>query len=121
MHEMGIANAVLDAVRVEALRFPGSHVCKVALRIGELAGVAPDSLSFCFAALVRGTEMEPLTLEIQYCPRRHQCRRCGCSFSAGIEGLPCPECGGVDSFFAGGDELEIAYLEVEDGARTAGT
>jgi hydrogenase nickel incorporation protein HypA/HybF len=118
---MGIANAVLDAVRAEAKKFPGSHVCKVAVRVGDLAGVAPDSLSFCFEVLVKGTEMEPLTLEIQHCPRQHQCRKCGCSFSAEMESLPCPECGGMDSFFAGGDELEIAYLEVEDGARTAGT
>jgi hydrogenase nickel incorporation protein HypA/HybF len=121
MHEMGIAEAVLDAVRAEAQRLACGHVYKVAVRIGELAGVAPDSLSFCFEALVKGTELEPLTLEIQYCPRQFQCRKCGRSFSAEIEGLPCPECGGEDSFFVGGDELDIAYLEVEDGARTAGT
>jgi hydrogenase nickel incorporation protein HypA/HybF len=121
MHEMGIANSVLDAVRTEARRFPESHVYKVGIRVGELSGVAPDSLSFCFEALVNGTDLEPLTLEIQYCPRQFQCRKCGCSFPAEIEGLPCPKCGGVDSLSVGGDELDIVYLEVEDGARTAGT
>jgi len=116
MHEMGIANSVLDAVRSEARRFPGGHVCKVGVRIGELAGVDPDAMSFCFDALVRGTELEPLALEVEYCPRRHQCRSCRCSFEAALEGLACPDCGSVDSRFAGGDELELAYLEVEDGA-----
>ena len=58
MHEMGIASAVLDAVRAETRRFPDGHICKVGVRIGELAGVDPDSVSFCFEVLVRGTELE---------------------------------------------------------------
>ena len=91
MHEMGIANSILDAVRTEARRFPGGHICKVGVRIGELAGVDPDSMSFCFEALVRETELEPLTLEIEYCSRRHQCRACRGYFPCtdGRVALPC--------------------------------
>lgn len=121
MHEMGIASSVLDAVREETLRFPGGHIYKVGVRIGELAGVDPDALSFCFEALVRGTELEPLALETEYCPRRYQCRICGHTYAAARDDLECPECGRMDSKFLGGDELEIAFLEVEDGARAAGT
>jgi hydrogenase nickel incorporation protein HypA/HybF len=120
MHEMGIANSVLDAVRSETHRFPNGHIYKVGVRIGELAGVDPDAMSFCFEALVRGTELEPLALAIEYCPRRYQCRTCGCSYAASRDDFGCPECGAADLEFLGGDELEIAYLEVEDGARAAG-
>jgi len=121
MHEMGIANSVLDAVRAETRRFPGGHVHKVGVRIGELAGVDPDAMSFCFEALVRGTDLEPLALEIEYCQRRYQCRTCGQSYAASRDDSACPACGSLDSQFSGGDELELAYLEVEDGARVAGT
>jgi hydrogenase nickel incorporation protein HypA/HybF len=121
MHEIGIAESVLDAVRAQAQRLPGGHIYKVAVRVGELSGVSPDSLVFCFESLVKGTEMEPLSLEIEYCPARRQCRKCGGPFTAEAEGVPCPECGGMDSVLAGGEELDIAYLEVEDGTRTAGT
>jgi hydrogenase nickel incorporation protein HypA/HybF len=121
MHEMGIANSVLDAIRTETRRFPGGHIYKVGVRIGELAGVDPDAMSFCFEALVRGTELEPLALEIEYCPRRYQCRACGHSYAAAREDSACPECGMRESQFLGGDELELAYLEVENGARAAGT
>jgi hydrogenase nickel incorporation protein HypA/HybF len=121
MHEMSIANSVLDAVRAEARRFPNGHIYKVGLRIGALAGVDPDALSFCFEALVSETELDPLALEIEYRPRTHRCRGCGGSFAAEAEGSACPDCGGVDSEFIGGDELELAYLEVEDGARATGT
>jgi len=121
VHEMGIANSVLDAIRVERRRFPDGHICKVGVRIGELAGVNPDAMSFCFEALVRGTELEPIALEIEYCPRRYMCRVCGSSYIASIGSPACPECGGTDSHFLGGDELELAYLEVENGARATGT
>ena len=116
---MAIANSVLDAVRAEARRFPRAHICRVGLRIGELAGVAPDALCFCFEVLVRGTELAPLALEIEYCRRKHSCKSCGSSFFVAGEGSECPDCGGMDSQFIGGDELELAYLEVEDGARSA--
>jgi hydrogenase nickel incorporation protein HypA/HybF len=121
MHEMGIANSVLDAIRVETRRFPDGHIHKVGVRIGELAGVDPDAMSFCFEALVRGTELEPLALEIEYCPRRYQCRGCEHSFTARCEDSACPECGETEPQFLGGDELELAYLEVENGARAART
>jgi hydrogenase nickel incorporation protein HypA/HybF len=119
VHEMSIANSVLEAVRREAARFPDGRISKVGLRIGELAGVDPDAVSFCFDAIVRGTELEPLALEIEYSPRKHQCADCGCSFPVPAEGTACPQCGGRDSRFIAGDELELAYLEVEDGTRTA--
>lgn len=121
MHEMSIANSVLEAVRAEGRRLANAHVYKVGVRIGALAGVDPDALSFCFEALVSGSDLDPLALEIEYCPRTHRCRGCGGSFAAPAGDAACPDCGGFDSECTGGDELELAYLEVEDGARAAGT
>ena len=119
MHEMGIASSVLDTVRKELQRFPNGHVYKVALRIGELAGVDPDALSFCFEALVRDSDLEPLALEIERKRRQHTCTVCALPFAAADENSCCPACGSLDAIFSGGDELEIAYLEVEDGAAAA--
>lgn len=120
MHEMGIASSVLDSVRAESLQFPGRHIYKVGLRIGELAGVDPEALSFCFEALVRGSDFEPLALEIDYRPRRHECMSCQRIYRPSLEDIACPHCGSLDSRFVEGDQLELAYLEVEDGACTAG-
>jgi hydrogenase nickel incorporation protein HypA/HybF len=68
MHELGIANSVLEAVQAEAARYPGSLPVKVGLRIGELAGVNPDSLTFGFEVLTHGTDWERLALEIETSP-----------------------------------------------------
>jgi hydrogenase nickel incorporation protein HypA/HybF len=121
MHELGIANSLLESVRTEARRFPGRHISSLGVRIGELSGVDPEAVRFCFEALVRGTDLEPLTLDIDYRPRQHECQTCGRAFVASFEDRVCPHCGSVDSRFIGGDELELAYLEVEDGACATGT
>jgi hydrogenase nickel incorporation protein HypA/HybF len=87
MHEMGIASSVLEAVHQELHRYPLHRPMKLGLRIGEFAGIDEESLKFCFEALVKGTELEPLELAIEWC-RVADGRR--------------------------GDELEMSYLELED-------
>jgi len=85
MHEMGIACSVLEAVHEELKRYPGQRASKVGLRIGEFAGVDPESLRFCFEVIVRSSQPTPLVLEIAFA---EDSRR--------------------------GDELEFAYIEFED-------
>ena len=62
---MGIASSVIEAVRAEAARRPGARITKIGMRIGELSGVDRESLSFCYEALVRDTELESAVLEIE--------------------------------------------------------
>ncbi|MGE5644864.1 MAG: hydrogenase maturation nickel metallochaperone HypA [Acidobacteriota bacterium] len=62
---MGIASSVIEAVQAEMTRRPGARVSKVGMRIGEFAGVDRDSLSFCFEALVKDTDLESAVLAIE--------------------------------------------------------
>jgi hydrogenase nickel incorporation protein HypA/HybF len=114
MHEVGIANAVLEAVRAEAARYPGARPKKVGVRVGELAAVDPSALRFCFETLVRETELESVQLEIQSCRRRQRCSDCGEEFDVNDYDFQCPRCQGMRTECIGGDELELAYLEVEE-------
>lgn len=115
MHELSIANAILDAVRSEAAKRPGAHVTKVGVRIGALSGVVPDALSFGFECLARDTDLEPLALSIETVPRRQRCTQCDLTFDAPEGELACPRCGRPETQLAGGEELDIAYLEIEVG------
>jgi len=114
MHELSIANSILEAVRKERKRLNGARVIKVGVRIGELAGVDPDALSFGFEVLVKNTDFEPLPLAIESVPRRHECPHCQRVFTVVDYRMDCPACGSTDTRCIGGDELELAYLEVED-------
>lgn len=113
MHELGIASSVLEAVQTETQRHPGARVSKIGLRIGELAGVDAEALSFCFAVLVRDTPWQPVALEIESVPQRRACRICRHEFVVANHRPECPICGSPESAFLAGDELEIVYLEME--------
>lgn len=114
MHELGIATAVLQAVRVEARQRPGMQVREVGVRLGELAGVDADALSFCFDALVAGTALAGAALKIEVCPRRHRCPSCAADFVVADYRTACPACGSTDTECVGGTELELAYLQLEE-------
>jgi hydrogenase nickel incorporation protein HypA/HybF len=65
MHEVGIANSIIEAVRTEMEPYPGAKPMKLTVKIGAMAGVDRDSLSFCFEAITRGTIFETMTLAIE--------------------------------------------------------
>ncbi len=114
MHELGIATSVLQAARREAQRHPGARLRKVKVRVGELSGVNPEALSFCFEVLARESNLGPLELEIESCRRRQRCPTCAQTFTVANYDLSCPQCGTAETEFVSGDELELASLEMED-------
>ena len=113
MHEMGIANSILDTVRAETDRRPGSLPRKVGVRIGELSGVNPDALRFSFEILRRESDFPEIQLEIQVCPRRQLCAECNLEFSMIELDSHCPRCGRETAQCVRGDELDVVYLEME--------
>ena len=114
MHEMGIASTILDAVTAEAKKRPDARIVAVGLRIGEVSGVSPEALDFCFQCLVKDTELEPLGLEIERSPRRHRCPKCAREFDVVDFDPTCPGCGEFETALISGEEMEIVYLEVAD-------
>lgn len=114
MHELSIAKSVLEAVRAELAQRPGTRLHKVGLRVGELSGVNSDALSFTFEVLVKGTDLESVGLEIERIPRRQLCCECKNVFAVENYDLTCPNCGGPRTECVGGQELEFAYLELEE-------
>src|SRR5580698_7499659 len=113
MHELSIAESILEAVRTELLNHPGARPTRIGLRIGELAAVDVDSLSFCFEAVLKDTEWESLQLDIRVCPQRRVCNRCGNEFAVVEYNARCPACADTDTTLTSGDELNFDYLEVE--------
>ncbi len=63
---MGIASSILEAVEKELRLYPGYRAAKVAVRIGEYAGVDTESLRFCFDAIVKDSPLAPLELGIDW-------------------------------------------------------
>jgi|SRR5579883_121210 hydrogenase nickel incorporation protein HypA/HybF len=114
MHEVAIAAAILEAGQAEAERRPGSKLTGIGVRLGALSGVDSDALRFAFAALTAGTYLDALKFEIESRPRRNRCERCGHEFESSLYNAPCPLCASENTLFVGGDDLELAWVEVEE-------
>jgi hydrogenase nickel incorporation protein HypA/HybF len=119
MHEMGIAYSVLHAVEIEMQCHPGCQASKVCLRIGQMSAIDEDALRFCFEAITRETDFESVGLEVELCPLRYRCRLCAREFIAQEYISRCPDCASLETECIGGDELELAYLEVEEHGTSA--
>lgn len=114
MHELGIAASILETVQAEAERRPGSRITKVGVKIGELSGVDVDALQFGFEALTKDTDWEPLVLAIEPVPRMQRCPKCGLEFRMTEYDPQCPGCGEFMTECISGEQLDIAYMEVEE-------
>lgn len=114
MHELGIATSILETVEQEAKKRPGAEIKAVGLKIGEVSGVDVDALTFGWEAITKDTEWESLKLEIEQLPLRNRCRLCGTEFVVKDYEIACPSCGRTETENISGDELNIAYMEIEE-------
>ncbi len=114
MHEIGIANSIIEAGQIEAARRTDSKLIKIGIRIGVLAGVDSDALRFAFTALTKGTNLDQVEFEIQSCPRKNCCLDCSEVFETALYSDHCPFCDSERSALVGGEELDLAYVEVEE-------
>ena len=114
MHELGIASSILDCVAAEARRHPAAHITKVGVKIGELAGVDVDALQFGFECIIKDTEWEQLVLKVELIPRVQRCPTCQHEFRMSDFNPQCPQCGEFATQCISGEELDIAYMEVDE-------
>ncbi len=114
MHELGIAASILDCVQAEAKKHPDSRITKVGIRVGELSAVDVDALQFGFEALTKDTEWESLVLDIESIPRVQRCPKCQNEFRMTDYDPQCPRCGEFMTECISGEQLDIAYMEVDE-------
>lgn len=113
MHELALAQSIIDTVNKAVQNHLGARVLEVRVRIGELTDVVPDSLQFGFESLIADTPMAGAKLEIERVPIRGKCSQCGREFEIEDYIFICPDCFSTDIAMLKGDELEIVDISVE--------
>ncbi len=115
MHELSIAQSIMETVLEEAGRqAPSARVSVIGLRIGALSGILPDALEFGFDALKKGTPLAGCRLAMEEVPVTARCRACGRDFEVRELMFACPHCSSSSIDVVQGQELDIAYIEVDD-------
>ncbi|MEY4099938.1 MAG: hypothetical protein RL300_1109 [Pseudomonadota bacterium] len=112
MHEMSLAEGVLQLIEDAARRDRFNRVSTVWLEIGRLSAVEPEALAFCFDAVTRGTVADGARLEIITLPGQGWCKACSQTVPITEVFDPCPVCGTCPVVVTAGTEMRVKELEV---------
>ena len=117
MHEMSIAQSILDIVKQEMEKNNLTRLIKVKIKFGRLTNTVPEALETGFMALTIQTPFESAVFDLEEIPARYKCFKCSKEFSP--EGtnrllVPCPHCGeDLGHEVLAGKELFIDFIEAE--------
>lgn len=112
MHELSIAQNIVEIVRERVPEKDLPEVSLVRLTIGDLAGVVCDSLEFCYGVITTHTALENSKLKIDRIPARVFCHTCQTVSSTEPSFLLCPACGSADVKLESGTELCVSEIEL---------
>ena len=114
MHELSVAQNILDIVQQSVPKDELADVRIVRLKLGMFSGVVADSLDFCFTAITAETQLAGAHLAFEHIPFVVKCNQCQKTFENEIGFVVCPECGGVETVVLSGRELQVTEIELEN-------
>ncbi len=119
MHELSIAQNIVEIIQEHVPSNGLSLVKNVKMKIGNLAGVVPDSLEFCFDAITDQTPMRNAVLVVEHVPFVVECGRCGKASTSEVGIILCAECGSDETRIVSGNELLVTAIELLDREESA--
>lgn len=113
MHEMSLAESVIQLIEEAAIKEKFSRVKTVCLEIGKLSHVEPEAMQFCFDSVSEQTLAEGAILKIIPVAGIGHCENCERDVEISQLYDPCSLCGNFGVVPITGTEMRIKELEVE--------
>jgi hydrogenase nickel incorporation protein HypA/HybF len=120
LHELAIAESLLEIIADESKKHGLERVKKIRLQIGKFAAVVPESLTFCFELVSRDTIASGALIEIESVGIVARCEMCDFSFEVQDQVFLCPRCGEPALELLSGRELSVMSIEGETGEEDGG-
>lgn len=112
MHEMSLAQSIVDIALDEAAKAQGDQVRRIQIEVGALACVDPHALAFGFEAVSNGTKAEGAILDVISKQAKAYCFSCDQAVIIAKPGDCCPMCDAVVIADQQGQDLRVTALEV---------
>jgi hydrogenase nickel incorporation protein HypA/HybF len=114
MHELSIAENILEIIHDNVPAGNLSKVRKVKLEVGDMSGVVADSLDFCYMSISLETPLADSALEIERIPFRLKCNDCS-MVTGNTSGIrECDSCGSFNTEVISGTELRVKEIELAE-------
>lgn len=114
MHELSIAQSILDIVMSNVPNDQLKDVRTISLKIGASSGIVADSLEFGFAAITAETPLSSACLRIEKVPFVIRCHSCGLEQENEAGFAVCASCGGIDTTIISGTEMQFSEIELDE-------
>jgi len=113
MHELGVATQIAELVTRVMEENSAKRAGEIYVEVGTLSCVDPDSLSFCFEAIAKGTRLEGARLKIEEIKPRARCRLCNEEYEVSPDDFRCKACGSSKFDLLIGNDISVREVEVE--------
>ena len=107
MHEVSLAEGVIDVVERAAEGAHATAVSEVRVAVGELSNVEIEALAFAFESVKKGTVANNAKLVID----RPEGRACPKDVPYHRFGDACPICGGYQVVVSGGRDMRVVDIK----------
>ena len=114
MHEMAIAQNILDLVGQEMEKYPGAMLVGFDIEVGEFSCVQDEALTFCLGACINETPWPEADIRITPEALRARCKSCDRTFAPVDHRFICPDCDSGDVEITCGREVRLKSLEIDE-------
>ena len=113
MHELSIAQNILEIVRETADKNNAKTISGIELEIGKFSGVEIDALEFTLQTLMENLELQNTTVTIDNITGMGHCNDCGNDFEMMNMYVGCDACKSNSINITAGQELRVKSINVD--------
>lgn len=113
MHEMSIAQSIIDIAKDYAVKENARQVSELDLSIGTLSGIEFESLEFALDVCKKGTIIQNANIIISKIIAKAKCIDCNSEFEVVNLFDACPNCKSYSTQLICGKEMQVKSLVIE--------
>lgn len=120
MHELSMAQGIINAVLDTANENNATEVNEVTIEVGRLAMINPEQLQFILGVLIENTIMEDAKINFNEIPVEMECYDCNFRGEAILDDsdhyaplVKCPECDSLKVEVLNGKDIIVKNIVIE--------
>lgn len=113
MHELSIAQQILNIALKHAGNAEAIQIKHIYLRIGQLSSIIDDSLQFYWDFISDGTIAKGAALHFERIPANLICNNCQHAYILNGKTMSCPQCGSEGFDIQAGAEFSLLAIDIE--------
>ena len=120
MHELSMAQGIINAVLDTAEANNATEVNEVTVEVGRLAMINPEQLQFILGVLVENTIIEDAEIKFEEIPAEVDCSDCNFHGDAILDDsdhyapiVRCPECDSLNVEILNGKDIVVKNIVIE--------